>query len=93
MTRYTQVTVVVRALALSAFMGALGIGAAALADDTPPPANSTPGNDGPSGRHHNPAWQACKKQADDQKLEPGDARKEFMKNCMDSAKPATPPAS
>ncbi len=92
MTRYKQMTGVVRALALSAFMGALCVGAAALADDTSP-ANSTPGNDAPNGRHHNPAWQACKKQADDQKLEPGDARKEFMKNCVKSAEGATPPAS
>jgi hypothetical protein len=52
----------------------------ALADDTPPPANPPPG-----GRHNNPAWAACKKQADEQKLQSGDARHEFMKNCPMSA--------
>jgi hypothetical protein len=64
----------------------------ALADDAPP-ASAAPGDQSPGGRHHNPAWAACKKQADDQKLEPGDARREFMKNCMKSAKGDAPPAS
>ena len=70
---------------------ALSIAACSLAlgDDTPP-SNPTPG-----GRHNNPAWAACKKQADDQKLQPGDARRDFMKNCLKSAKGSgtTPPAS
>jgi hypothetical protein len=73
----------------------LSVSAAAVADDAPPPASApspdTP--DSPKGRHHNPAWQACKKQADDQKLAPGDARRVFMKSCMKSAKDAAPPAS
>jgi len=70
-------------------IAALTIAAAsvALGDDTPPP------NPAPGGRHHNPAWAACKKQADDQKLQPGDARKDFMKNCLKSAKDSdAPPA-
>ena len=70
--------------------GALTVSAAAAADDTPPPA--APGNNA-GGRHHDPAWAACKKQADDQKLQPGDARRDFMKNCVKSAHgsaPATP---
>lgn len=56
-------------------------GSVALADDNPPPSNAPAG-----GRHDNPAWAACKKQADDQKLQPGDARREFMKSCLKSAK-------
>jgi hypothetical protein len=67
-------------------IGTIGL---AAADDTPPPANPPPG-----GRHHNPAWAACKKQADDQKIEAGDARRDFMKNCVKSAQGAgTPPAT
>ena len=67
----------------------IGTGSVALSDDNPPPATPTPG-----GRHNNPAWAACKKQADDQKLEPGDARREFMKTCLKSAKSSgTAPAT
>jgi invasion protein IalB len=33
-------------------------------------------------------WQACRKQADDQKLPRGDARREFMHNCIKSAQTA-----
>lgn len=80
-------------LALGALaMGYAAVPATALADDSPPP-SSSPDEGSPKGRHHNPAWAACKKQADDQKLEPGDARREFMKSCMKSAKDAAPPAS
>jgi len=76
-------------------VGSFGLSAAAIADDVPPPA-SAPSPDGspdaPNGRHHhNPPWQACKKQADDQKLAPGDARRDFMKSCIKSAKDAAPP--
>jgi hypothetical protein len=81
-------TVFLRAVAIAALT--IGAGSIALGDDTPPPANPAPGG----GRHNNPAWAACKKQADDQKMEPGDARHEFMKNCMKSAKSSgTPPAT
>jgi hypothetical protein len=72
-------TVFLRGVAIAALT--IAAGSVALGDDTPPPANPAPG-----GRHNNPAWAACKKQADDQKLQPGDARKDFMKNCMKSAK-------
>jgi hypothetical protein len=93
MTLCKKLIALIPTLALSALaMGSLGVGAAAVADDAPPP-NSAPGDDGPSGRHHNPAWAACKKQADDQKLEPGEARRDFMKNCMKSAKDSAPPAA
>jgi hypothetical protein len=72
--------------------GAVGLSAAAYADDPPPPA--APGTDEP-GRHHDhdPAWAACKKQADDQKMERGDARRDFMKNCVKSAHAAPPAAT
>jgi hypothetical protein len=66
--------------------------AAALGDDTPPP-GSTPGSEAPQGHHHSAAWQACKKQADDQKIPAEDGRREFMKSCMKSAKDAAPPAA
>jgi hypothetical protein len=72
-------------------LGSIVVSAVTYGDDAPPPTTAPEG--GPGGRHHNPAWAACKKQADDQKLEPGDARHEFMKNCLKSAKdvaPATP---
>jgi len=74
-------TVFLRAVALAALT--IAAGSTALGDDNPPPANPAPG-----GRHNNPAWAACKKQADDQKLQPGDARREFMKTCLKSANTA-----
>ena len=43
----------------------------------------------PAKAHHNPAFAACKKQADDQKLARGEARRDFIKNCMKAA-PAAP---
>jgi hypothetical protein len=87
MSQIARKTVFLRAVALAALT--IGAGSIALGDDTPPPANPAPG-----GRHNNPAWAACKKQADDQKLQPGDARREFMKNCLKSAKSSgTAPAS
>ncbi|HTB88946.1 MAG TPA: PsiF family protein [Steroidobacteraceae bacterium] len=77
----------IRAVAIASL--SVAAGSMALGDDTPPPANPAPG-----GRHNNPAWAACKKQADDQKLGPGDARHEFMKTCMKSAKSSgTTPAT
>lgn len=74
-------------VALSAGLPRLGLA------DEPPPASSAPDNPG-AGRHHNdPAWQACRKQADDKGLAQGDERREFMKNCIKAAKAANPPAS
>jgi hypothetical protein len=72
-------TVFTRAMLIAVLT--IAAGSIALGDDNPPPANPPPG-----GRHNNPAWAACKKQADDQKLAPGDARHEFMKTCLKSAK-------
>jgi hypothetical protein len=87
MPQIARKTVFLRAIALAALT--IGAGSIALGDDNPPPANPAPG-----GRHNDPAWAACKKQADDQKLQPGDARREFMKNCLKSAKSSgTAPAS
>jgi hypothetical protein len=93
MTLCKTLTALIPTLALSALaVGSLGIGAVAVAVDAPPP-SSAPGNGEPNGRHHNPAWAACKKQADDQKLDPGEARRDFMKDCMKSAKDSVPPAA
>ncbi|HEY2683404.1 MAG TPA: PsiF family protein [Steroidobacteraceae bacterium] len=61
--------------------GSLACGPIAIADEPPPPANPAAG-----GHHSGPAWAACKKQADDQKLAAGDARREFMKNCVKAAR-------
>lgn len=92
MTWMKKLTAIIPALAISSLtLATLGAGIAA-ADDAPP-ANSAPPADAPNGRHHNPAWAACKKQADDQKIAPGDAHKEFMKNCIKSAKSTAPAAS
>jgi hypothetical protein len=85
-------TILSSVLAATLFAAGYGISAPALGDDNPPPPASAPGTDGPRDRHNNPAWQACKKQADDQKLSPGDARRDFMRSCMKSAKQGTPPA-
>jgi hypothetical protein len=85
-----KLSAMIPALAISSLtLGTLGLNIAA-ADDAPP-ANSAPPS--PNGRHHNPAWAACKKQADDKKIAPGDAHKEFMKNCINSAKGTAPAAS
>jgi hypothetical protein len=92
MTCVKKLAAMIPALAISSLtLGALGLNIAA-ADDAPP-SSSAPSTDAPNGRHHNPAWAACKKQADDQKIAPGDARKEFMKNCLNSAKSTAPSAS
>jgi hypothetical protein len=90
MIRTSRLTTLLPSLAVVLWTGsALSLSAAAAGDDTPPPATA-PGNDA-VGRHHNPAWAACKKQADDQKLQPGDARRDFMKNCTKSARGSAPP--
>jgi hypothetical protein len=87
MTQLARKAAFARAVALAALT--IGIGGVALGDDNPPPANPAP-----DGRHNNPAWIACKKKADDQNLPPGDARHEFMKTCLKSAKSsATAPAT
>jgi hypothetical protein len=72
-------------LAVLTMLGALSYSAGAIADE-PPPA-PTPADSG--GRHHNPAFAACKQKADDQKIAPGDARRAFIKNCMKSAAPSS----
>ncbi len=80
------------ALALCTALAAAAGGLAGLAfADDPTPSAPAPGADGGSGRHHNPAWAACKKKADDQNLERGEARREFMKDCLKSAAPTAPP--
>ena len=92
MTWMKKPTAMILALAIASLTsGTLGLNVAA-ADDAPP-ANSAPPADAPNGRHHNPAWAACKKQADDQKIAPGDAHREFMKKCINAAKSTAPAAS
>ena len=87
MSQLGRKAALLRAVAIAALT--MGAGGIALGEDNPPPANPAPG-----GRHDNPAWIACKKQADDQKLQPGDARREFMKSCLKSAKTSgTAPAT
>jgi hypothetical protein len=86
----SHLTTLIPALALSAL--AMASSSVAAPDDETPPPNSAPGADVPrNGPHHNPAWQACNKQADDQNINAKDARREFMRSCMKSAKEAPPP--
>jgi len=59
---------------------------------TMPPPSTAPSPENGAGRRHIPAFAVCKKQADDQKLAAGDARRDFMKNCVKSAKAAPPSA-
>jgi psiF repeat len=92
MVRQSRLSALLPALGLTLLTGGtIGLSGIAAADDNPPPATQ-PGNEA-SGRHHDPAWASCKKQADDKKLEPGDARKEFMRNCVKAAHASAPPAS
>ena len=92
MTCVKKLAAMIPALAISSLtLGTLGLNLAA-ADDAPP-ANSAPPTGAADGRPHNPAWAACRKQAGDQKIAPGDARKEFMKNCINAAKNTAPAAS
>jgi Spy/CpxP family protein refolding chaperone len=89
MIRHSKLTALIPTLALAlAAGGAISFSSMAAADDAPPPA-AAPGNDG-GGRHHDPAWAGCKKKADDQKLQPGDARRDFMKSCVKDARSAAP---
>jgi hypothetical protein len=85
MSRAKKPTAILTTVSISA-LTLVAFGANAVFAGDTPPANSA----ATDGRHHDPAWGACKKQADDRKLEPGDARKEFMKSCMQSAKSGTP---
>jgi len=90
MTWLRTLTATIPALVMSSLtLGLLGLDSAA-ADDTPP---TNPPADAPNGRHHNPAWAACKKQADDQKIARGDAHKEFMRNCIAASKGTAPATS
>jgi invasion protein IalB len=92
MIRLPTINALLPALALVLFTGAtMQVSAVAAADEPPPPPTTTPPENG-AGRRHNPAFAACKKQADDQKLTAGTARRDFMTNCMKSAQ-AAPPAA
>jgi hypothetical protein len=89
MIRLPTISALLPALLLVLLTGTtIGVSAVAVADEPPPP--STPSPENGAGRRHNPALAACKKQADDQKLAAGDARRDFVKNCMKSARAASP---
>jgi hypothetical protein len=90
MIRLPTIGALLPAVSLVLLMGAtIGVSAVAAADEPPPPA-TTPSPENGAGRRNNPAFAACKKQADDQKLAAGDARRDFVKNCMKSARAAPP---
>jgi hypothetical protein len=92
MIRLPTISALLPALSLILFTGAtVGVSAAAVADESPPPVTA-PSPENGAGRHHNPALAACKKQADDQKLAAGDARRDFVKKCVKSAQAASPSA-
>jgi hypothetical protein len=91
MIRHSRIAALLPSMTLVLFTGGAAFGGFAAADEAPPPA-AAPGNDA-AARHHDPAWAACKKQADEQKLQPGDARHDFMKNCLKSAHASAPAAS
>jgi hypothetical protein len=70
-------------------VGEIMFSSLSMADD--PPSTQQPPAEG-GGRHRNdPAWAACRKQADDKGLERGDARRQFMKDCVKSSGAASPP--
>jgi hypothetical protein len=78
------------ALPIVVTFAGITVGEIVSAADDPPP-SQTPDAPPSGGRHHNnPAWAACKSQADDKKLERGEARHEFMRQCLESAKNGTP---
>ena len=90
MIRLPMISALLPALSLMLLTGAtIGVSAAAAAEEPPPPA-TTPSPENGAGRRHNPAFAACKQQADDQKIAAGDARRDFVKNCMKSARAAPP---
>jgi hypothetical protein len=93
MIRLPKINALLPALALVLFTGATMQVSAVAAADEPPPPPTTPSPDNGAGRRHNPAFAACKKQADDQKLAAGEARRNFVKNCMKSAQAAPPPSA
>jgi hypothetical protein len=53
-------------------------------------AQTSSGGDNHARDHDNPAWQACRKQADDKALERGPQRRSFMQDCLRSAKDNPP---
>lgn len=88
MNRFFNQSVLLRAVAFAAVgLSSIGTASVAFGDDAAPPANASQHH----GHDNDPAWAACKTQADTQKLAPGDARHEFMKTCMKSAKNSPPP--
>jgi hypothetical protein len=77
-------------LPVAALCAALAFATAGVvaADQTVPAPN--PPADAPRGANRQ-QWQACHKQADEQKLPRGEARREFMRNCMKGPQPGAAP--
>lgn len=92
MVRQSRLSALLPALGFTLLTsGTIGLSSIAAADDNPPP-TTQPGNEA-SGRHHDPAWADCRRQVDDKKIEPGPARKEFMRNCIKAAHSSAPATS
>jgi hypothetical protein len=73
-------------LPVAALCAALALATAGVASaDQSAPAPNPPA-DAPHGANRQ-QWDLCRKQADDQKLARGEARREFMRNCMKGSQP------
>jgi hypothetical protein len=73
----------IRALLAALALAITGIAAA----DQSPPSSGSPAPGAPPRGANRELWQACHKQADDQKLARGEARREFMRSCMKGSQP------
>jgi hypothetical protein len=89
MSRFKFFTAIPLAATLAGWtVGEIMFSSVSLADD--PPSTQQPPPEG-GGRHRNdPAWQACRKQADDKGMERGDVRRQFMKDCIKASGAAAP---
>jgi hypothetical protein len=72
-------------VACAAFALVIELAAGNVASAQSPPTPNAPGA-GPHGANR-AQWEACRKQADDQKLARGEARREFMRNCVKNSSP------
>jgi hypothetical protein len=73
------------AAACAALALVIELAAGSVASAQSPPTPNAPGT-GPHGANR-AQWEACRKQADDQKLARGEARREFMRNCVKNSSP------
>jgi hypothetical protein len=72
------------AAACAAFALVIELAGSAASAQSPPTPNA-PGA-GPHGANR-AQWEACRKQADDQKLARGEARREFIRSCVKNSSP------